>query len=469
MTTRTTIPLAMSSALREAGRECAGLTARLGVFLLLSTIVINAVPKLLAPPDSRETVIDHTVDAVRARTQYNDSWRIMSTAHDYARRTHDTPLYTEIFFNRRTKFQYPPSSLFAVAALRAVSADRFRSTDPYFGANPSLDDLVSWGFLLVMALTVAALLEIRLRRGICQRTSWRESAMRAAIAVALTLTFYPVVKAYTVGQIQVWLNALFAVALLAWVLRWKAVAGALLGVICLIKPQYGLFVLWGAVRREWRFTGACVSIVVVGLAASIASFGLADHLDYVRVLSYLSRHGEGYYPNQSVNGLLNRWMDLYQPGVFGDLEFWPNRFPPPHPLVYWGTLATSVLILLAAIARRFRGDEPVLDLCTMALSCTIASPIAWEHHYGILLPIYAVALSNVLRSRTRLTLFMISYLIASSFLPWLNRLSDTGLNVAQSYLFLAAVLLLVLLYRIRSTGSDSLEVRPVRATTETAA
>ena len=59
------------------------------------------------------------------------------------------------------------------------------------------------------------------------------------------------------------------------------------------------------------------------------------------------------------------------------------------------TVISSSLILLAAIARQSKGEDRVVDFCGMAVSLTIASPIAWEHHYGILLPIFAIMLPRV--------------------------------------------------------------------------
>src|SRR5262249_58972314 len=108
---------------------------------------------------------------------------------------------------------------------------------------------------------------------------------RGIIVTAFTLTFYPVVKAFTLGQIQVWINALFALALLAWML---------------------------------------------GLKAS---------------------------------------------------------------------------------------SDRVLDFCTMGLSATVASPIAWEHHYGILLPIFSVLLLSTLRDRRQFMVLIVSYVFAANFLP----------------------------------------------------
>jgi alpha-1,2-mannosyltransferase len=46
------------------------------------------------------------------------------------------------------------------------------------------------------------------------------------------------------GQIQSWLNCLFAASVLAYGLGRKGIAGFLIGLICLIKPQLSLFLIW---------------------------------------------------------------------------------------------------------------------------------------------------------------------------------------------------------------------------------
>jgi hypothetical protein len=97
-----------------------------------------------------------------------------------------------------------------------------------------------------------------------------------------------------------------------------------------------------------------------------------------------------------------------------------------------------------------KGDAArTFDFCTMALSITIASPIAWEHHYGILLPIFAVLLTSSLASRRRLVLIAASYVLISNFFPATNLLAPTVFNLAQSYLFFAALVVLILLHTAR--------------------
>ena len=51
------------------------------------------------------------------RRQADDSWRPMEAARAYARAQPDGDIYEEIFFHRRLKFQYPPSSLLFIGGL----------------------------------------------------------------------------------------------------------------------------------------------------------------------------------------------------------------------------------------------------------------------------------------------------------------------------------------------------------------
>jgi alpha-1,2-mannosyltransferase len=264
--------------------------------------------------------------------------------------------------------------------------------------------------------------------------------------VLAALTFYPLIKAYSLGQIQSWLNCLFAVAMLAWLTGARGVAGGALAVMCLIKPTYLPLFLWGAVRREWRFVASGAVVMAAGLLLSLWRFGLQEHVEYLRVLSYIGQRGEAFYANQSINGALNR---LFFNG--SNLEWRYHEFPPMHPAVYAGTVAAFVALFAAALWRPRRGAGTALDLSIAALAVTLTAPIAWEHHYGILLPIYAAATPLVVASRPfgRWTApaLAASYVVAANFFQFTNRFADTWLNPLQSSLLCSALLLWVLLYR----------------------
>lgn len=426
------------------------LTWCLALFLLLNGFALNGVLMRVLPAEHSATVLEHTQHVLYAEG-CDDSWWHMANALEYAQSPHTTPLYTEIFFNRGTKWQYPPTSLFILMGMLWLAGPDLVRTDlcPDY-EFASFNDVLGWLFILMSAAAAAILLERGLRQHLLVPSPGILLAARAAIVGGLALTFYPIVKAFTVGQTQVLLNGTFAIALLCWATGRKGSSGTLIALMCLVKPHYGLFVLWAALRREWRFTAACVATGAIGLLASIAVFGWADNVDYLKVLWFMSQHGETFYPNQSINGLLNRVMTLIDPDSYDSLEF-QETFAPFNPWIYAATLTTAVVILSAALFRRGNDGDPdrTFDFCTMALSVTIASPIAWEHHYGILFPVFAVLLAGSIGNRTRLMLIAASYILISNFFPATNLLASTILNVAQSYLFFAALVVLMLLHTAR--------------------
>ena len=300
-------------------------------------------------------------------------------------------------------------------------------------------------------MMTAGTIALILRRSVT--TAWHEQGPQPGLAAAVdilavvaALTFYPVVKAYSLGQIQSWLNFLFAVVLLTWMTGMRAVSGVALALMCLIKPTYALLFVWGAIRRQWRFVLSGAAVMAAGLAISLWRYGLHDHLEYLGVLSYIAKRGEGFYANQSINGVLNR---LLHNGP--NLEWQYHQFAPVHPVVYTFTTAAFVLCGVAALRRPERGAGTALDLSIAALAVTLTAPIAWEHHYGILLPIFAALTPQVLVDRPlgRWTAPALgaSYFVAANYFQFTNRFAETRLNPLQSYLFGAALLLWGILYR----------------------
>ena len=437
---------------RQEGRAAPRLRARsvtYGLGLLLAAVVaLNAVLWFALPAPYNQTVLHHAWDVLHGRSA-DDSWAVMLSAVDYLRAPGPDPVYSELFFKRGQRFQYPPSSLFTLEGmLRLVGADYVRTNKHAIYQTLTLNDALGWGFIALSAAASAALLQMSLREARVTDDTRVLFVARCAIVLGLTLTFYPIVKAYTLGQIQVWINGTFALALLLWARGRTAPAGFLLGAVALVKPHFGLFLLWAALRRAWPFAIAFALTVAIGLAVSVAVYGIANHLDYVRVLRVLSQNGEVYYPNQSVNGLLNRWMALVDPKAYDSLNF--SALPPFNAWVYGGTLVASVLFLSAGLIRRASGDsahQRVLDFCMMALCLTLASPIAWEHHFGITLPMFAILLATA--DRRHLPALALSYVLIATFLPVTNLLAHTAWNIAQSTLLAGALILLAILFATR--------------------
>ncbi len=447
-------PIGSPAVERAAGDAPLALTLGLLAFFVANALLLNGILWSASPEPYRSTVLTHTWDLVRGEGG-DDSWGAMQAALEHVAQTPEAPLYGQVFFADNVRFQYPPSALFTLSAMLAVAPERVQIDDVYDGPWPALNSLLGWVFIALNAIAVAALLENALR-STRPDIAWRPlRALRALLVVGLTLTFYPVAKAFTLGQIQVWMNALFALGMLAWAARCKLLSGVLIGLIALIKPHYGLLLVWAALRRQMRFAAAFAITIAAGMAASVAVYGLANHLDYLRVLSFLSQHGEAYYPNQSVNGILNRFMSISSPATFVTLDLPAGQFPPFTPWIWASTLASSLALVGFALLRFHRHDANghLIDLALMALACTMASPIAWEHHYGMTLPIYAVMLACTFGDHKRLTCLAISYVLVSTFVPATNLLAGSPLNLLQSTLFAGAIILFVLLARTGARAS----------------
>jgi hypothetical protein len=428
-----------------------GATRNLALFTLANILLLNlGLPHLLRA-GQRQTAWADTVRVLGGpKTCKHDSWHPMNAAVWCLRLLPDRPLYDTLFFDLKTKFQYPPTSLLVMYPILHQQAGLLArlGVDWY-----EVLSWVSWVLVFVTAACVADVLR-SLAAGAPGTPAGRgDHLVLTAAGVVLTLTYYPVVHAYGLGQIQVWLNGLFAAALWCWVRGWRAAAGALAGLLCLIKPQYAVLLLWGVLRRQGRFVLAAGITAAAGLGVSLALIGPAHHLNYFRVLSFLSHHGEAYYPNQSLNGLLNRLL-----GNGNNLKWDGQGFAPYHPVVYAGTMAGSLallaLALLGPVRRPLRGSA--LDLGMAAVCCTLASPVAWDHHYGVFLPVYAV-LFDALRQggagRGAWLALGTSFALTANLFLFTNRWAATPVNFVQSYMLFGGLLAVGLLHHLRCRAS----------------
>lgn len=370
-----------------------------------------------------------------------EAWKLLQQEHTAS------SIYQDLLIREHLKFQYPPTILLLPQALDRRGAD-------YYGFFTS----ATLVFLGVTILGISGIVLHWYGRIVPRRLSAIEIIVLCSAFVALTLTFYPIAVASTLGQIQVWLDALFALSLWFYLRGQDAPAGVMLGLMASLKPQYGLFLLWGIIRGNRSLVIAMLVSVAAGLVVGLMQFGPTPYLDYLKWLSFLSRRGESYYPNQSINGLLGRILSVHNP-EYNDLV-WSESYPPYNAGIYYSTLLSGILVMtLSLLKGKNRQDYGrYSDYCIMALGITIASPIAWEHHYGILLAIFAFLLPavwfNSASSRTLRVLLIAGYLVSGNLIYAANALAPTYLNFVQSYLWFAAVGVFAMLLKIRHSSLE---------------
>jgi alpha-1,2-mannosyltransferase len=371
----------------------------------------------------------------------DDSWKPMRAAHEFTRLPQGETLYQYIFFSQHIKFQYPPSSL-----LMFLVSDAF-----HINLTVNILNDISWLSVALQAAATSFLGFVLLNKaGVADYA--RSNQVRGAFAALIfvcCMTFYPVLLSYELGQIQTWINCAFALACVLWVIDRRLIAGVFIGLICLIKPQLSLFLLWGALRKEWGFVLGWSAVVIPGELLSLKAFGFSNNVDYLAALHFMAHHGEAYFRNQSINGLLNRLI-----GNGNNLQWAANAFPPYNAIVYFGTLISSGLMIVVGILHRRNngGVTPVSEFVFAGLLFTAASPIAWEHHYGILPLAFVILMVRLIaapQSAAKIVFgvsLAIAYTLSAHSFPEANNLAASHANVLQSYLLFAVLIVLWLLH-----------------------
>ncbi len=221
---------------------------------------------------------------------------------------------------------------------------------------------------------------------------------RAWLAAMLMLAaFYPLRWMLMCVQVQ----ALITLALVAGVVAYgrsrDALAGVLIGLACCLKPHYGLLVLFGLIRKRYRFAAALCGSAAVVVAISLAMVGPQAWETFLRDVAPGHAQGYGFHPNQTLNGLVHRWLGhrtdcvvaeatpavrvagVVSLVVFGGLAIWPRR----------GSTTAG------APADRFL--VRATDIGIALLGATLANPIAWEHYYAWTIVLFCALAAIALR------------------------------------------------------------------------
>ena len=403
--------------------------------MLLNIFVANAGFKLVA-----HYVLHTGVDEMRGRymdflrfRQFTDSWTPMLGSVNYFLAHPGLPIYQAKLYDTLI---YPLTSILPLLAMK-------RAGMPDAAVFRALM-ILSWiAVCAVVGLAVAIAARAIQQSSASSRLSWQ-----AAVATAIAAFFFmPITLAFSLGQAQIFLDLFFALLVLFWIEGRQRPAGIMMALLTMVKPQFGLLLLWAALRRRWNALVAAVITLAVGGVASVAAFGLRNNLDYLAVLAGLSRKAQSHYANQSMFGLLNR-------AIFNgeNLPYHPYVYPPFVPWVYYVTLATTAALMLLVLAYPWRQRAgSMTDLAATSVVCVIATPMAWEHHYGIMLPIFVWLWFAVYRQGVGSVLWLATgWVLIADFLSPLNFFAPIPVvNVLQSYMYFGALLLLGLLLASR--------------------
>jgi hypothetical protein len=407
------------------------------LFVLLNILAVNAGFKLIA-----HFVFHAGVDEMRIRywyffhfQQWSDSWTpMLGSVNSFL--VHPTlPIYQAKLYDT---LLYPLTSILPLLWLRRAG-------------------MSDAGVLrvLMIASWIAVVAVIAVQAWIAAKFTGSDGlSWRAVLAILFGAFFFmPITLAYSLGQAQIFLDLFFSLLVVFWIERRDRPAGVMMALLAMVKPQYGLLLLWAALRGRWKALGAGAVALGVGGAVSSAVFGVRNNLDYLGVMAGLSRKAQTHYANQSIFGLLNR-------AIFNgeNLPYHPYVYPPYVPWIYAVTLATTAALVVLALAYPWRERAGgMADLSAIAVVSVIATPMAWEHHYGVMLPIFVWLWFGLYRRGAGSALALaVAWVLIADFLSPLNYFAAIPVaNLLQSYMYFGALLLLGLLLRTPRTGQQS--------------
>jgi len=417
------------------------LVRRLTQFLVL-VLVFEALLIAVLPRFHSGSVLRIAKDSLLLRVGQDSSYYMAQG--ELAWRQHPNALYETVFFQRGIRFIYPPTSLLLYRAWQAAA---------WIHIPPSIamNAMLLLALLGSMAVAGEFLLRLLSEQTVLESKPADRWKIRVLVAL-LVFLFLPIIDAYNLGQVQTLLNFMLMAAALFWLRGSRVPAAVLLGLTCWLKPQMVLFVVWGILRRQWRFTTSLLISFLAGVLLSVAFFGWHNSVEYIQVLRYLGQRGDSMFWNQSLNGLLHRLMHVGSPvtSFYG--------YPPFNRTIYVATLVFSISLIVVALVgpmlRRKTATTP--DFLIYAMACTMASPIVWQHHYGVFFLVFLLWIPQALQQRRVLLALLPMYLLITDTWAPLTPLMFTPWSAPISHVFFGGLgLFLYTLFREPSSLQPS--------------
>ncbi len=248
-------------------------------------------------------------------------------------------------------YEYPPTFLIVPRLLGLVTSDFWGFRRLWFALN--------LGFVVLVAVLVARRLDERLGT----HAVWLTPFVIAGPAIIAT---------FQIGNVQMAMVALSALAMYCIDRRAYALGGALLAFAILGKLYPGVFVLYLLLRGEWRAVAWTAVFGVVLVAISLADVGWEPYRAFVREMPGLMS-GQAFSAFRNPGAIGNNGS---VPGVIFKLKLWgvPHMGFDAMRIVGW--IYTAVVVAGAAwLAARVRanGREPVIWLAILVLA-TMRSP-----------------------------------------------------------------------------------------------
>jgi alpha-1,2-mannosyltransferase len=421
-------------------------TFLLGIGFFLGCVAPTEISRLMGQYPTNLAIFFNAI-FVTSSTLGHDSWLPIQNALRYLAENKPEGLYEATYWQSPDQFIYPPPSILFVRLTNWPSLLDWMSTE-------SLNQFFRWVFFANAAVLVIVFNDFyRVLGAGTASVQPAERLARVLIPLGAVLLFYPLLGGFWVGNIQTGLTFLLLLSLLLWLRGHRGLVGVCLGLVCIFKPNLAPIVLWALLRREYRVvTGFLCTIIPLGVV-SIAIYGIGVHLEYLKLMSYLSSRGESYVDSHSINSMLNRAV-FNGPNLEWDGSHSQIRY---IGWIHYATVLSSLCFIAVALVgkRKTSAAGSWLDYAVALLAISLASPVVYGPHLGFTIALIMMAGLMLLRARPApfwaVFGLALSYFLMANELKFTDALAETPFNFLQSYRLFGAIILLAILYRLRNS------------------
>ncbi len=209
--------------------------------------------------------------------------------------------------------------------------------------------------------------------GVAARVAARVAAVRAIDVLVIVL-------ATTGASFELALRQLAFALLLPLMGAWwlertgrVTAAGACIGLLCVLKPFYGLFALMFIWRREWRAAAACAATAACALLAGWALAGTGGYLAWIDNLRHVTWTWHVF--NGSVWGVASR---LFSPQQIAIAAAWTPLVISPGLTLVVSYVGVALIVVL--LWRGLRGADADRRYALISLASLLLSPLGWVYY-----------------------------------------------------------------------------------------
>jgi len=210
--------------------------------------------------------------------------------------------------------------------------------------------------------------------------SWTRAWVLAwAIMFWAAAHYYPVTRAFRLGQTSQIVATLIFFAYLALCARKGALAGFLLGMAAILKIPATLFGVFLLLSRRWHAAAAFFTTIAIAAGLSVLGFGLDIHRVWYREV--IDQNLGTVFTAMNNQSLLAQLMRLGSQLELEVVNYQPHPLPGWIAAVQWATLAVVAIYWLKR--RRAIPPRSLLDL-ELALSISlmpVVFPVFWFHYF----------------------------------------------------------------------------------------